>query len=147
MTDIALQWLGSHGDVAMGLTDLVTDDGLETAVLLSLCLDRRAEDDDGVALDEDPRGWWGDSYADVSGDQIGSRLWLLRREKQLPSVASRVQDYASEALAWLVDDGVASSVDVQASWTAPGQLTLAVQINRPNQPPFIRQYQNVWSAM
>jgi len=147
MTDIALQWLGSHGDLAMGSADLVTDDGLDTAVLLSLCLDRRAADDDGIALDADPRGWWGDSYADVPGDRIGSRLWLLQREKQLPSVAARAQSYGAEALQWLVDDGVASSVDVQASWTAPGQLTLAVQINRPDQPPFIRQYQNVWSAI
>jgi phage gp46-like protein len=75
----------------------------------------------------------------------------LRREKQLQSVANRAQDYANEALAWLVDDGVASSVEVQATFDPTGvnsgRLQLAVQINRPNQPPFIREYQYVWSAL
>jgi phage gp46-like protein len=147
MTDIALQWDTDHADVAMGDADLVADEGLETAVLLSLFLDRRADADDGVSLDQDPRGWWGDTFAAVVGDRIGSKLWLLSREKQLTSVATRAKTYAAEALAWLVDDGVASSVDVQAQFVAPGQLSLSIAITRPQAPPFNRQYQYVWSAL
>lgn len=147
MTDIALQWQGDHGDVAMGVADLVADEGLETAVLLSLFLDARADADDGVPLDQDPRGWWGDSFAAVTGDRTGSKLWLLSREKQLGSVANRAKTYAAEALAWLVDDGVASGVDVQATFVAMGRLTLSISIKRPQAPPFNRQYQYVWSAL
>lgn len=147
MTDIALQWLTDHGDVALDATDLVTDEGLETAVLLSLFLDRRADADDGVSIDDDPRGWWGDTYADAPGDQIGSKFWLLGREKTLPTLLSRAVDYAQEALAWLVDDGVASSVVAQAEFIAQGRMALAVAITRPNQPPFNRRYQYVWSAV
>jgi len=147
MTDIALQWNSDHADVAMGPADLVADEGLDTAVLLSLFLDRRADADDGVPLDKDPRGWWGDSFATVAGDRIGSKLWLLSREKQLATVAQRAQTYAAEALAWLIDDGVASDVDVQAIFVAPGRLTLAIAITRPQAPPFNRQYQYVWSVL
>lgn len=147
MTDIALVWQTQHADMALAGADLLADDGLETAVILSLFCDRRAQPEDGVPLGDDPRGWWGDSYADVPGDAIGSRLWLLAREKQLPSVAQRAQAYASEALAWLVEDGVASDVQVTASWLATGMLGLAVAIERPTQPPFNRQYQYVWSAV
>jgi len=147
MTDIALQWDFDHGDVAMGEADLVADEGLETAVLLSLFLDRRADADDGVSIDQDPRGWWGDSFASVAGDRIGSKLWLLGREKQMTSVAQRAQTYAAEALAWLVEDGVASEVDVRATFVAPGRCTLAVAIQRPQTPPFNRQYQYVWSTL
>lgn len=146
MTDIALQWQQSHGDIAVDGADLLADDGLETSVILSLLLDRRAQPSDGVLDDVDPRGWWADSYADVAGDAVGSRLWLLGREKELPSVAQRAHDYAIESLQWLVDDGVASAVTVAAAWTAPGMLTLAVGIARPNKPPFNRQYQYVWGA-
>lgn len=147
MTDIALQWQQTHGDIALSGADLASEDGLDTAVTLSLMLDRRAQPGDGIPDDVDPRGWWGDSYGAVSGDAIGSRLWTLQREKQLPSVARRAHDYAVEALQWLVDDGVASAVDVSATWTAPSMLTLSVTIERPTQPPFNRQYQYVWSAM
>lgn len=147
MTDIALVWQTDHADITVSGADLLSDDGLDTAVTLSLFLDRRAAPDDGVPLDADPRGWWGDTFADVAGDLVGSRLWLLGREKQLDSVAQRARTYAAEALAWLVDDGVASAVDVQASWIARGTLGLTVNIQRPTQPPFNRQYQYVWSAM
>lgn len=147
MTDIALQWQQTHGDIAIEGADLLADEGLETAVMLSLFLDRRAEDADNLPDDVDPRGWWGDSFADVQGDAVGSRLWLLSREKQLQSVANRVQEYAAEALAWLVDDGVASAVDAVATWVAPGMCALSVSIQRPDKPPFTRQFQNVWSAM
>ncbi|MCP1375399.1 phage GP46 family protein [Dyella lutea] len=147
MTDIAIQWNVSHGDIAVGDADLVTDDGLETAVLLSLFLDRRADADDGVSIDDDPRGWWGDSFADDQGDQVGSKFWLLSREKTVPQLLVRVREYAEQALAWLVDDGVASSVVAQAELIAQGVVGLSVAITRPNQPPFNRQYQYVWSAV
>lgn len=147
MTDVAIQWQQTHGDIALGGADLLADDGLETAVILSLFLDRRAEADDGVPDDVDPGGWWGDTYSDVVGDAVGSRLWLLGREKQLPSVAQRARDYAVEALKWLIDDGVASAVNVAATWVARGMLALDVTIERPTQAPFNRQYQYVWSAM
>lgn len=147
MTDIALQWQQTHGDIALSGADLASDDGLDTAVTLSLLLDRRAQPSDGIPDDVDPRGWWGDTYSAISGDAIGSRLWTLQREKQLSSVARRAHDYAVEALQWLVDDGVASAVNVAATWVARGMLALDVTIERPTQPPFNRQYQYVWSAM
>lgn len=145
MTDIALRWMNDHGDMVVAGADLLADDGLETAVLLSIGLDRRADDDDGLDDDVDPRGWWGDSYADVPGDLVGSKFWLLAREKQLPAVAQKAQEFAQQALQWLVDDRVASSVVCQATWIADYTLGLAVTINRPNQQPFARQYQYVWS--
>lgn len=147
MTDIALLWNVSHGDVALGATDLVTDDGLDTAVLLSLFLDRRADADDGVSIDDDPRGWWGDTFADDQGDQVGSKFWLLSREKTVPQLLVRIKEYAEQALAWLVDDGVASSVVAQPELIDQGVVGLTVAITRPNQPPFNRQYQYVWSAV
>ena len=62
----------------------------------------------------------------------GSRLWLLSREKTLPEVLRRAHDYAAEALRWLVDDGVASRVDVSAAMPRLGLLSLAVNITLVN---------------
>lgn len=149
MTDIALFWdaKAAAADLSMLGADLQTDDGLRTAIIISLFTDRRAEPDDVLPQDGgDPRGWWGDSLADVPGDQMGSRLWLLAREKQLTSVVTRARQYALEALAWLIADGVASSVDVLAEISAPGVLGIRVQVSRPAGPAR-QQFDFVWKAI
>ena len=97
--------------------DIATDEGLDTAVAISLFTDRVANADDELPDNSgDRRGWWGDAYlpplADGSPDRIGSRLWLLSRALQIPETARQAQAYCAEALQWLVDDGIASAVTV-----------------------------------
>jgi phage gp46-like protein len=125
---------------------LAADDGLESAVIISLFTDRRAHDDDSLPDDSgDRRGWWGDSYNPDSKDRIGSRLWLLSREKQLPAVLARAQDYAEEALAWLVADGVAGRVTVNASNPRMGLLALDIAIDRPQHPVARYRFERFWN--
>lgn len=143
--DLALRGDGDPlADVPIDLaTDLATDAGLETAVIVSLFSDRRADPDDPLPdAGDDRRGWWGDAVPDLPDDRIGSRLWLLAREKQLPEVLARAEDYARQALAWLVEDGVAGRVSATASAPRPGVLALAVAIDRPEGPP--RRFDYVW---
>lgn len=133
MTDAALKFDVDRlrADLVLQGADLAGDDGLETAVLISLFSDRRAEADDAIPGGSgDRRGWWGDGWSETEGDRIGSRLWLLAREKELPSVLRRAEEYAEEALHWLIDDGVARSVQVTAERYRPGVLALQVQIRR-----------------
>ena len=59
--DIALIWNDALGaaDIEIGASDLTTDAGLRTALLLSLFTDRRAEDGDVLPDNaSDRRGWW-----------------------------------------------------------------------------------------
>src|SRR4051812_11864908 len=85
LADLALVWDESNGsaDVALIDSDLASDAALETAVMLSLFLDRRAQPDDAPPSGDpnDRRGWWADQFADTEGDLVGSRLWLLDRSK------------------------------------------------------------------
>ncbi|OHD24772.1 MAG: hypothetical protein A2Y38_07780 [Spirochaetes bacterium GWB1_59_5] len=123
---------GSRFDLHLAAGDLVGEQGLRTAVILSLFLDRRAEPDDEIPDGTgDLRGWWGDAYAETPGDRIGSRLWLLAREKQLPQVVRRAEEYAREALQWLLDDGIATAVEVEGGIAASGTLALRVRIVAP----------------
>lgn len=138
--DLALVWKDEAfaADLALDGQDLLNEGGLRTAVILSLFTDRRARaDDDLPEAGADRRGWWADALAEGEDGPIGSRLWLLEREKQLPSVVARAREYAEEALAWLVRDRIASAVAVEAEITAPtsaggGVLGLAVRIDRPS---------------
>lgn len=131
-------------DLAIVDGDLATDTTLETAVLLSLYTDRRALDED-VLPDEgsDRRGWWCDAYSDR---RHGSRLWLLSREKELDEVLRRAEDYAREALAWVIQDGIASNVDVEAIHLRRGVLQLIVGIQRSSGSVLESRYEYVWST-
>ncbi len=109
--------------------DIAGDNGLLTAVLVSLFTDRRANDDDVIPDGTGhKRGSWQDQYADVPGDLQGSRLWLLSREKELPDVLERAQLYAEEALAWMIEDGIAESVSCPAEFVQAGVVGLLIGI-------------------
>lgn len=122
-------------DFGISGADLAVDDGLETAVIISLFTDRRADPDNPLPDESgDRRGWWADAYPRIEGDRIGSKLWLLSREKQLQSVVNRAREYAREALAWLVDDGIARRVTVEAEIVRTGVLGLGIVIERSDRP-------------
>lgn len=98
-------------DVGVTCGDLAVGNDLSTAIMLSLFTDRRADEDDTIPDGLDPRGWWADA---MDGERIGSRLWLLERARNLPETFALAKEYAQEALAWLVADGVAAKVLVDA---------------------------------
>lgn len=129
MSDLKLVWTGQGFDLALTENDLQRDDSLQTAVLISLFSDRRARPDDALpGNDSDRRGWWGDTWPVVPGDQIGSRLWLLSREKDLQEVQRLARDYAREALAWLIEDGLAVAVEAGTGIPRRGWLRLRIDI-------------------
>lgn len=124
MTDIALRWVDGKGDVSVSAGDLLMEGGLQSAVMLSLFMDARAEDADVLPDGEtDRRGWWGDQFAQEDNDRIGSKLWLLWREKRVPETLRRAQQYAEQALAWLKGDGVATAVTVTTAFATLAELT------------------------
>jgi len=148
MSDIQTVFIDfTHGaDYATDSLGLLVDDGLQTSVILSLFTDRRANPDDVLpSASSDLRGWWGDDYPVVPGDKIGSRRWLLSREKQLQSVLNRLKEYDQEALQWLIDDGVAASVSVDAVIVRPGVLGEFISIFPPAASPQQFKFESLWS--
>lgn len=142
-------------DIQILAGDVAPEEGLDTAVWLSIFTDARARDDDELPADpgqgfRDRRGWWGDSYPDVAGDVFGSRLWLLERSKATQQTLTRAVQYAREALVWLKQDGIAEDVAVSGKWvlTEPGQkiLALEVEIHRPANPDVTFRFHYVWKA-
>lgn len=146
--DIALILTDDNlGDLVTGDYDLTTDAGLQTAVLVSLFTDRRVSEDEELPAGETSRrGWWGDTNPAVANDRIGSRLWLLYREKQLSEVVERANEYAREAVQWLIDDKVATRVDVLAESTKFQQLDIQITIYRPNGDEVKFKYNYNWQA-
>lgn len=147
MADIRTFFRSYTGEWELSGPSLAEDDGLETAVVISLFTDRVTEADAALASElYVRRGWWGDAYAEVPGDAIGSRLWLLSRSKQTNTVLRQAEQYAAEALQWLVDDGVARSVEVAAEVVRDGVLGLAVSIVRSGQPVQRFRFEAFWKG-
>ena len=138
INDIRITWQNEPGDLLEGdfnfdvsAQDLEASTGLQTAIIMSLFTDRRAREDDVLPDSEnlDRRGWWGDLTSSYENDQIGSRLWLLERSKITEDIIPRAKKYAEEALQWLVEDGVAVKVEVEAERQGtPGTDILALKV-------------------
>jgi len=115
--DVKIRWesVPLVGDVIIKYDDLVMDQGLYTAVIISLFSDRRAGPEDELPWpQEDRRGWPGDMISEYANDQIGSLLWLLVREKTLEETLQRAEEYAQSALQWMVEDKIVSKIEVKA---------------------------------
>ncbi|CAI1503056.1 Phage protein GP46 [Serratia grimesii] len=129
MSDISSFWDVERlaADWREGRGDLIDGNDLQTAIIISLFTDRVARDDDDIDGD-DRRGWWGDSGENMD---IGSRLWLLRRQKLNQKVAQKAEDYAREALQWLLTDGVVSSIDAATQIVYPRRLNMVLRYRKP----------------
>lgn len=150
MADIKTAWSAGEqrGQWTVSSADLASDDGLETAVLLSLFTDAAASEEELAAAGlTNRRGWWGDAWAVVAGDAMGSKLWLLRREKLTAGTVTRARQYVLDALAWLVQDGVADGVEVTAEVQGLDRLALAVVVVRRDRPAARFRFERFWQGV
>ncbi|NBB17560.1 hypothetical protein GVN21_19535 [Caulobacter sp. SLTY] len=109
------------------------DSALATAVLISLFTDARADPDDAMPYEgADRRGWWGDYAPVVEGDRIGSKLWTLARGKRRPEDIRKARDFSQAALDWMVADGVAGAVAVEAEAYGDSGIAIGVIITKPD---------------
>lgn len=124
-------------DIAVEDGVLATGDELKTAIFLSLLCDRRADDDDTLPAITperfpDRRGWWADTY--TGGDSFGSKWWLRWRSKATEETRLAFIDDARQALQWLIEDGVAADLEIEAEWQSretAGVLAMRIVVVRP----------------
>jgi phage gp46-like protein len=95
--------IASDGD----LTDTL---GFDTAILMSLFTDTRADPSE-VAFCQNRRGWLGNIFQFDDGFQLGSKLWLTDQMRLTNDTANLIQTYASTALQWMIDDGYVDNIE------------------------------------
>lgn len=131
---------------------------LATAVIVALGTDALAERDD--ILPDDPGGsgdrggWWGDLDPDIWNSwPIGSRLWLLKRDKiedpgsQRGATITRVDRYIREALQPFLDRRIASRLDVKVERIGRDRIDASVVMYRGPSLAIELRYQVLWQAM
>jgi phage gp46-like protein len=144
MTDITTVWDAQNlrGDWSQSGAALQAGGDVVSAILISLFTDRVANSDDVIPDGTtDPRGWW----ADDAKYPIGSRLWLLEREKQLDSIPQRAKDYCREALKWMLDDGVVAKFDIAAQWVRDSFLGVQVTAYQQDGTTVVVKFSAAWN--
>lgn len=129
--DLSLNWCETFYDIQMRNQDLDVEQGLRTAVIISIFTDARANEEELPIGETSRRGYWGDLFPDVERDRIGSRLWLLERSKETEEVRVTARQYCLEALQWMIEDGIAASIDVSTSFVSRGRMLIDIKIRRP----------------
>lgn len=119
---------------------------LRRAVTISLFSWRRAATDDALD-DADRQGWWGDCVPSEAGDQIGSRLYLLRRRTLTDDTLRDAREYAEEALRWMTDDDIVTTVTVTAERLGNDRLNLVVLLTELNGETLKLAFEDTWSLI
>lgn len=154
-----LVWDGVMGDLALADPDEAGNRGglrarahLETAVLIALMTDARADPDELRDGDVN-RGWAGDTFdldADAGEAPIGSKLWLLMRSTVDDfETPRRAEAFALEALQPLIDQGAVAAVTATAEADpARNRLTLAVTLtDRAGTTLVAKKFRLLWSEL
>lgn len=133
---------------------LDTTDPLASAVIVALGTDRLALATDTLPDpdSDDRRGWWGDLDAETiwNGWPIGTRIWLLSREKitgtgaRQGSTLARAENYVREAVQPFVDKRIASSVEVKASRIGLNRIDVLVRLYRGPKLAVELRYSDLW---
>ncbi len=122
---------------------------LQDAVFMSLFSDRRAGQDDVLPDTVGDRpyrgGWVFDAYSD-SGDLFGSRLWLLYGQPITGVTPRKVEEYALEALQWLVDVGAAARVDAVSERIGMDAVSLVVTVSKKDGTQEVTRFDDLWAA-
>lgn len=133
MSDLAITWKNGQGDLVDLDGALLLDDTLTNAIIISLFTDARVDDE---------RGWWGNSFAAF---EMGSKLWTLRRSKQIDDILEDAERYARDALQWMITDKLVSSLSVTATNPKQSMLLLTIIVTLPNGSVEQRTFSATWS--
>lgn len=120
-------------DMVIENGDLKADESLETASLISLFSDKRITLEELPPGEEDQKGWWGDQISTPEGDRIGSKLWTLARKGKVTDITVvEMEAILTDAFNWMLEDGIAATVVVDAEKNGLNEIRGSVKIFKPN---------------
>lgn len=86
------------------------------------------------------RGWIGDNF----GVKIGSRLWTINPSKITDDTLRIAKEMCDEALAWMIEDGLAKSVDVIIERDGVDRINILVTITKNDGKIKEIRFDNIW---
>jgi len=126
--DVRLTNTEDGGSIEFRAGQPIMDAGIETAAYISLFT---------------ARAWWGND----PGSDIGSDLETILQGRLTSATLNAARDEIQRALAWLISDGVASSVEVTAEPAGIDIVLITITITEPARlSPSTLRYRLNWDA-
>lgn len=89
--------------------DLAAENGFDTAILLSLFMEQRADPSE-VSVPELRRGWIGNIMNEDPDDEWGSKIWLYYQSRVRDEELEAIIGFATDCFEWMVEDKHMKSV-------------------------------------
>ncbi len=150
-TEVSVDWLLQDDGT------LDSSEALATAVIVALGTDRLARRNDRLPDPDstDRRGWWGDLETELiwNGWPIGTRLWLLKREKitganaEQGATIARVDHYIREAIQPFIDRRIASRMDIKVEQVGRERIQALIRLYRGPDLAVDLRYQVLWAGI
>ena len=118
--------------------DLLTTNGLESALDISILGELRADESEMV-IPQNRRGWWGST---VLGYEQGSKLWLLSQARKTEENRILAEQYAYQSLQWMLDSKIAKEITINSEFTSEGLLVKIKLVAQDN--TVISRYYEMW---
>lgn len=79
-----------------------------------------------MTVGTDKGRWWADK-------EFGSELWQLRQTGKIDGkTAGEVRQMILDSLQWLIDDGLAKTIECSAERAGKSRINWSVKVTRPN---------------
>jgi len=132
MADILLE-KNSSGYYDINFTDegdFVTTEGFETAILMSLLGEKRANESE-VVEPQFRRGDWSNELNDVPDYEVGSKLWLLYVARANTESMNSGIDSIKDGLQWMIDDNLIKDANAEGTISYRG-ITFKALVTQEN---------------
>jgi phage gp46-like protein len=110
-TDIKLNSDAGYFDFSVTNGDFTTTKGLDSALLMSLFVNKRADSSEVPTVSKQ-QGWWGNTIGNYANYEIGSKLWLLDQARHTNTTLNLAKTYTYDGLSWLMTDQLADRIVV-----------------------------------
>jgi phage gp46-like protein len=154
---VTLDWLKTTNALLPAQNGLDETQALATAVTIAFCTDRLAETSDTLPIpgSTDRKGWWGDDgAADIwNGWPVGSRFWLMKRDKITDSnysggsTSARAIAFANQCLQPFVDAKIISDFDIDVAQASRNAVDVTATLYRGPLPAISLQFQSLWNNL
>ena len=114
-------------DIPVENGDFVLVDGVETAIGVSLFTDART-DAANVSEAFKRRGFSGNLLTLAEGFELGGELWTLEQARLDQNTLNAAQDIVKRALQYMINDGIADTIDVVMTKTSERAGTIEITL-------------------
>lgn len=140
--DVTVNSITGLRDLSIGSDgDLQSVDDFSTSVDLSILTNRRANSSE-VPQAINRRGWIGDLTPRVQGRKVGSKAWLFEQARRDIDTINGVRDAVQEALQWVIEEGQADRVTIDAVASGTSGVLVTVEFLVGNN--LVKRYFSLW---